>query len=38
MYYGIILYLLFWIVLSENTKAETLCIGMIISLLIIIYK
>ena len=37
MYYGIIfLYLLFWIVLSENVKVETLCIGIIISLLITI--
>ncbi len=35
MYYGIVyLYLLFWIVLSENVKAETLCIGIIISLLV----
>jgi multicomponent Na+:H+ antiporter subunit E len=33
MYYGIV-YLLFWIVISGNIKAETLCIGIIISLLI----
>ncbi|MCB2288327.1 Na+/H+ antiporter subunit E [Clostridium sp. CS001] len=29
-------YLLFWIVLSENVKAQTLCIGIIISLLVTI--
>lgn len=35
MYYRtIFLYLLFWIVLSENVKAETLCIGIIISLIV----
>ena len=35
MYYRtVILYLLFWIVLSENVRAETLCIGIIISLLV----
>lgn len=35
MYYKtILLYLLFWIVLSENVKVETLCIGIIISLLV----
>ncbi|MGH4119904.1 Na+/H+ antiporter subunit E [Clostridium sp.] len=35
MYYGIVyLYLLFWIVISENTKIETICIGIIISLLV----
>jgi multicomponent Na+:H+ antiporter subunit E len=35
MYYRtIFLYLLFWIVLSENVKIETLCIGIIISLLV----
>lgn len=37
MYYEIIfLYLLFWITLSQNVKAETLFIGIIISLLITI--
>jgi multicomponent Na+:H+ antiporter subunit E len=37
MNYGVIwLYLLFWIVLSENAKAQTLCIGIIISLLVTI--
>jgi len=37
MYYQIIfLYLLFWIILSQNTKVETLCVGIIISLLITI--
>ncbi|MGV8980326.1 Na+/H+ antiporter subunit E [Clostridium sp.] len=35
MYYGIVyLYLLFWIVISENAKVETICIGIIISLLV----
>ncbi|MBK5240505.1 Na+/H+ antiporter subunit E [Clostridium sp.] len=35
MYYGIVgLYLLFWIVISENAKIETICIGIIISLLV----
>lgn len=35
MYYGIVyLYLLFWIVISENARIETLCIGIIISLLV----
>lgn len=35
MYYGIIfLYLLFWVIISENFKIETLCIGIIISLLV----
>lgn len=35
MYYGIVyLYLLFWIVLSENANVETICIGIIISLLV----
>ncbi|MFT5871634.1 MAG: multicomponent Na+:H+ antiporter subunit E [Clostridium sp.] len=28
------LYLLFWIVISENAKVETICIGIIISLLV----
>ncbi len=36
MYYKIIfLYLLFWTVLAQNVKLETLCIGTIISLLVI---
>jgi len=35
MYYGIIfLYLLFWVIISENFKIETLCIGILISLLV----
>lgn len=35
MYYRIVfLYLLFWIVLSGNIKIETLCIGIIVSLLV----
>lgn len=35
MYYEIVyLYLLFWIVISQNAKIETLCIGIIISLLV----
>ncbi len=35
MFYGIIcLYLLFWVVISANAKVETLCIGIIISLLV----
>lgn len=35
MYYGIVyLFLLFWIILSENAKVETICIGIIISLLV----
>ena len=35
MYYWIVyLYLLFWIILSENAKVETICIGIIISLLV----
>jgi multicomponent Na+:H+ antiporter subunit E len=35
MYGGIVyLYLLFWIVISENAKIETICIGIIISLLV----
>lgn len=35
MYYGIVfLYLLFWIILSGNVKVETLCIGMIISIIV----
>ncbi|MGH4049951.1 MAG: Na+/H+ antiporter subunit E [Clostridium sp.] len=33
MYYGIV-YLFFWIVLSENFKVETICIGIIIGLLV----
>ncbi|MBZ9608246.1 Na+/H+ antiporter subunit E [Clostridium estertheticum] len=33
MYFGIV-YLLFWIVLSANAKVETICIGIIISLLV----
>ena len=33
MYYGIV-YLLFWIVLSANAKVETVCIGIIVSLLV----
>ena len=33
MYYGIV-YLLFWIVLSANAKVETICIGIIVSLLV----
>lgn len=37
MRHGIIwLYLLFWMVLSENAKVQTLCIGMIISLIVTI--
>lgn len=37
MYYGVVyIYLIFWIVLSENVKVQTLCIGIIISLLIAI--
>ena len=36
MYYGIVsLYLLFWIIISENAKIETICIGIIISLLVV---
>ncbi|MBU3189284.1 Na+/H+ antiporter subunit E [Clostridium bowmanii] len=36
MYYGIVsLYLLFWIVISDNAKVETICSGIIISLLVI---
>jgi multicomponent Na+:H+ antiporter subunit E len=36
MYYGIVyLYLLFWIVISENAKIETIFIGIIISLLVV---
>ncbi|MGH4138152.1 Na+/H+ antiporter subunit E [Clostridium sp.] len=35
MYYWIIyLYLLFWVVISGNAKVETICIGIIISLLV----
>ncbi|MCJ7691652.1 MAG: Na+/H+ antiporter subunit E [Clostridiaceae bacterium] len=35
MYYGIVyLFLLFWIIISENAKVETICIGIIISLLV----
>ncbi|MBW9147647.1 Na+/H+ antiporter subunit E [Clostridium sp. CM028] len=33
MYFGIV-YLLFWIILSANVKVETICIGIIISLLV----
>ena len=37
MRHGIIwLYILFWMVLSESAKAQTLCIGIIISLLVTI--
>ena len=37
MYYRIIwIYLLFWMILSENAKAQTICIGIIISLLVTI--
>ena len=36
MYYRIvILYLLFWVILFENAKAETLFIGLVISLLVL---
>jgi len=36
MYYGIVyLFLLFWIVISEKLKIETICIGIIISLLVV---
>jgi multicomponent Na+:H+ antiporter subunit E len=37
MYYRIVfIYLLFWIVLIENAKVETICIGVIVSLLVAI--
>ena len=37
MYYRIIwLYLLFWMILSENAKFQTICIGIILSLLVTI--
>ena len=37
MHYGIVfLYLLFWSVLSENIKGQTLSIGIVISLLVVI--
>ncbi len=37
MYYRIIgIYLLFWMILSENAKAQTICIGIIICLLVTI--
>lgn len=36
MYYRIVFaYLFFWIILTDNVKIETICVGLIISLLVI---